>query len=807
MDKPVLKYTHEDFEIVVRTDNVDNAWERFQGRINYRNDWTEETSHVKSYCSYSASEGCTIELYDYCSKNLVPIEKDVLYWPVVYETNKYHISILFKDIDEGTTPKARHIKKEVEDFFFYDFGRLSGEVNFLNEPGLFKMGIEYVKGGRKKESWFTFDVVSPKLDVKEDYKSILRSVNAEFEGLIFRYFSLTMQQLAEGRRQPIEVWMQVFEDVVANYLKSVDRIIKNPHSKVRTLEVFDHADRIKRWTPAMEEVYKEKEAENRLEEYYFRYEIYDNTVNSLENRFVKHTLKQISKKLDGVFSMVLDRNITEISKSHREHWLEYQRKIKKYLKHPFFQSVGKFEGLRQESLVLQSRMGYQQVYKDWLKLRKGIDFYKGLTNVGTLQIWEIYELWCFIKVKQMVLRALRLKQDSPLITEPNGSLISYQKSASTDKFVDYRACIKYPTIEETDNPEMNSNDMAFAVMLNQHAGESISIHYQHTFSRIKEDDLNIRSLTTEQRPDIILNIKKPDGEILTYLYDAKYRVWGDRKLDRTKDWYEQDQDMIQDLKGADYPPADAINQMHRYRDAIYYGMTNSEKPKSKEVIGGYILFPGRGDETSIANRFYTKSIEQVNIGAFTLLPSGKEATTDTDPDGPQLYSHLVDILLKRTSYVEHVDTAIPQRGLYYLPDDDGVSIIVGCYKNENHHEWIKNNLKYNMRLDKGREGSVKLNGGFTHATYLVLYSFTDQKQIEVYHLTGEYNVLIKSEMIELGYPDPAGEKYLVVDLDTNVDKRLESFNWDISSPLFKTAVGTPVLMKYINLFPPEESFL
>ena len=140
-------------------------------------------------------------------------------------------------------------------------------MNFLNEPGLFKMGIEYVKGGRKKESWFTFDVVSPKLDVKEDYKSILRSVNAEFEGLIFRYFSLTMQQLAEGRRQPIEVWMQVFEDVVANYLKSVDRIIKNPHSKVRTLEVFDHADRIKRWTPAMEEVYKEKEAENRLEEY------------------------------------------------------------------------------------------------------------------------------------------------------------------------------------------------------------------------------------------------------------------------------------------------------------------------------------------------------------------------------------------------------------------------------------------------------------------------------------------------------------------------------------------------------------
>ena len=43
----------------------------------------------------------------------------------------------------------------------------------------------------------------------------------------------------------------------------------------------------------------------------------------------------------------------------------------------------------------------------------------------------------------------------------------------------------------------------------------------------------------------------------------------------------------------DYPPTDAINQMHRYRDAIYYSKEH-EPYRSKEVIGGYILFPGRG---------------------------------------------------------------------------------------------------------------------------------------------------------------------------------------------------------------------
>jgi len=803
MDKPVLKYIHSDFEVVVRTDDIDSSWSRFQGRINYRNDWTNVTTRTKSYCSYNACDDCTIELYDYASKELVPVAKGELKWPVVFETNKYHISIKFNEIDERTIPKARHIKKEVEDFFFYDFDRLSGEVNFLNEPGLFRMGIEYQKAGVTKQAWFSFDVVSPKLDVKEDYKSILRDVNAEFEGLIFRYSSLTMQQLAQGHRQPIEVWMEVFEGVVNNYLRNVDRMIKNPHSKSKTQELFAHADRIKRWTPSMEETFKEKECEGKLDEHYFRYEVYNRTVNSLENRFVKYTLSQIAKKLETVFSDVLNRNLTDISSSHRDNWILYQRKIQKYLKHPFFQAVGKFEGLNHESLVLQSRMGYQQVYKDWLKLKRGIDFYHGATNVGTLQIWEIYELWCFIKVKQMVLRILRLDSSSPLVTEPHGSLIQYQKSSSKDKSIDYRVRIEVPTIEDTINPDANRIDQDFAKDLKDHAGEIIYIHYQHTFSRVAKDDFNILSVTTEQRPDIIINIEKPSGDMLTYLYDAKYRVWSDKNLDHPDDWYEKDPEMTSDLKGADYPPADAINQMHRYRDAIYYEMDSDHRPKNKEVIGGYILFPGRGDDDTIASRFYSKSIEQVNIGAFPLLPCGKEGTFDTDPEGPQLHAHLIDILLKRKSYIEHVDTSIPQRGMYYMPEDDGISIIVGCYKNELHHNWIKENGKYNMRLDKERQGSIKLNGGYTHATYLVLYLYGHPESVEVYHLTGEYDVYTKSELTNLGYPEPSGEKYLVVDIDNDVDPRLDNYTWQLSSPIFKTDSGAPVVIKYLNLFPPD----
>ena len=684
MDCPVLKYDHRDFEVIIQTDEIQSTWERFQGRINYRNDWTEETSKAREYCAYDVSQGCTIMLYDYAARDLLEVEAKKEYWPVIYETNKYHIIIKFKDgvLAKDTKPRVKHIRSDIEKSFYFNYNQLSGEVSFLNEPGLFRLGFEYQdKDGKLQEGWFSFHVVSPKLDVKRDYHSILHAVNAEFEGLIFRYCSLTMQQLREGHHRPLEVWMQVFESVVSNYLKNVDRIIKNPHSKVRTQVLHAHADRIKRWTPAMEEEYAEKKAAEKLDEHYFRYSVYDKTVNSMENRFVKYTLQQIGKQLENVFSTVLNRPLTEISQSYIDRWKKYQSTIQKYLKHPFFDAVGKFEGMRQESLVLQGRMGYQQVYKNWLKLGKGIDFYQGTTNIGTLQIWEIYELWCFIKVKQMILRILQLDPQSPLITEPHGSLVHYQRSLSGNKSADYRVVIQYPTIDDT--LVANEEDAAFAEQLTKHQGDVISIHYQHTFSRVREDDFDVRTMTTEQRPDIIVNIKKANGEVLTYLYDAKYRVWSDSNLDKTEDWYERDNEATELLQGADYPPADAINQMHRYRDAIYYGLSDAERPKSKEVIGGYVLFPGRGDQESIENRFYSKSIQQVNIGAFPLLPIGKEST-DTDPEGPQLYAHLKEILLEKETMYHHIGDAVPQRGLHYTTETIDIqpkNIFTGLVRN------------------------------------------------------------------------------------------------------------------------------
>lgn len=704
MQTEVLRYIHadRDYEVIVRTQDISYSWERFKGRINYAHRSNPEIDAPKEYCRYTSKDECDLRLYNPETKETEEFQRSNSWdklWPVVFETCKYQIRIVFRGADEGSQPEIRHVRKDVEDSFFYDEELeghedkyLTGELDFLNEPGLFKLDFAYQKNGIRKECFITFDVVSPKLDTKNDYKSLLREVNEEYENVIYRYLSVTLQQFSRGRLNTDATWMAAFQSVVVDYVKNIKRVIQNPHSQIVNVRTSRKAEQIKFWTPAMEERYGEVEKEGKLEEYYFGYDEVHSTNDTLENRFVKYTLQSIGKKLSSIISTVLNASQQELSDRHRQMWKDYQDSLKKLSKNPFFKSVGRFDGLKQESLVLQSRAGYQQIYKDWLKLKRGIDLYNGAANIGTLQIWEIYELWCFIKMKKLVAAVMGIDQNKPeheqLITEPKGTLLNPFTNSSLEHIVEYN----YPEPEETDSDERKSQ-------LNANKGNVVTLHYQHTFNRTSGSDeygMGINTATTEQRPDIVLNIRKESGEVvLTYLYDAKYRVINDKQLD--VDFEEQDikENELLGGIGGDYPPTDAINQMHRYRDAIYYSKEH-EPYRSKEIIGGYILFPGRGDDESIKSRYYSASIDSVNIGAFPLLPNSDRL----------LRLHLEQILMKLTSTDAHVSKSKPQRSLAYVTEEEKAGmmtddlVMVAYAGSEEKRQWTFDNQWYNIPLNE-----------------------------------------------------------------------------------------------------------
>ena len=775
MPTAVLRFKHPDYEVMVRTQDIAYSWERFKGRINYSRSENPMIDAPEAYCRYTSKDECELCLYSPITGKQTDEEAETRLgagkvwdrlWPVVFETCKYQVRLLFHGLDKDSVPEVRHVRKDIEESFFLDEaldGRedksLTGELDFLNEPGVFKLDFSYQKNGVRRESYVTFDVVSPKLDTKTDYKSLLREVNKEYENVIYRYLSITLQQFSRGRINTDATWMAAFQSVVEDYVKNVKRVIQNPHSQIVNYRTSRKAEQIKCWTPAMEERYGEVEKEGRQETHYFGYHEVRSTHDTMENRFVKYTLQRIGRRLSAVIATVLSSQQAELSARHRQMWTDYQHTLRKLQKHPFFKTVGRFEGMKQESLVLQSRQGYQQIYKDWLKLKRGIDLYNGAANIGTLQIWEIYELWCFIKMKKLVADAMGIDPQKPaheqLVTEPKGTLLNPFTNSSLEHIVAYR----YPQAEEQDTEERKRQ-------LAAHEGDVVTLHYQHTFNRTSGKDeygMGIHTATTEQRPDIVLNIRKASGEIvLTYLYDAKYRVINDKRLD--KDLEEQDIAEMADMPGGDYPPTDAINQMHRYRDAIYYSKEH-EPYRAKEIIGGYILFPGRGSDAYIKNRFYSASVDSVNIGAFPLLPNSDSL----------LRAHLDDILMKYTATDKHVAKAKPQRTLAYVTEEEKAGmmvddlVMVAVASSEEKRQWTFENLWYNVPLDKIADSP------WNQAKYLLLYVKGETSAGYLCKIVrSRHDVWTKEKLVQEGYPGtPSHAAYFMIRIRKLGDKDSE----------------------------------
>ena len=635
----VLQFNSADgrVEIMMSTANISTPWQRFLGRVK---------DNARTYCDYSSTIEGLLKLVnpdnDFSFETIDGETNSTDWkqkWPVVYETCRYNTTIRLNGIE--SKPRIEHQNKEITDRFdSIQIGEhdwlITGELDFLNEPGVFDLAFRYNPlGASERTDHFKFRVVSPKLDAKHDYQAILELVKKEYNDLVFKYLTKTFQNFGRDNRKDdnLLVWYSIFKEIIVGYLKAINFIIHKPHLQTRREVRYSRADRIKRWTPQMSERFAEVEANKRLDETLFRHEIAETTANTRENRFVKFTLERIGSKLGDIIEKVAKLYPGKISKQEIDNLQEQRLTLKKITRNALFRNLHG-EPLRNESMVLQKRTGYAQIYRYWLMLQSGIKLLEGTTSIGVRQIWEIYELWCFLKIKQLVCEVLDIDTNN---IEQYNALVDERKSSMFDPFAEGE--LEHQIVFT--NPERIGED-------------EIELLYQHTYNRFSGE---IHTATTDNRPDIVLNIKKPDGFMLTYLFDAKYRVFDDDRLNA--EGVEDEQRL---LGAADYPPSDAINQMHRYRDAIYYGLKKEQQQQhtAKEIIGGYILFPGRGDDAAIKERYFYKSIETVNIGAFPLLPDSQHP----EQEAALLKEFLHRIILDNSTY-EQLKGSIPQRGLYY----------------------------------------------------------------------------------------------------------------------------------------------
>ena len=622
----LLQYKYKDaYTFQVSSTDIETSWRKFKVRA--------RQLLPEHYCSYGMHEEGVLKVWNADTHRLEEVEKTE--WssarPVFFEDHKYTLSLTFFDAQEE--PHIIHPNKEVEQMFncvHLASGEylINSNIDFLNQPGHFALEFAYKNiVGKHIRHKVEFDVLSPKLDTKHDLDIIIQQIRQEYGDLVFRYLTLTFQQFEMGREANNElIWLSVFKQIVDNYIQAVQFILHQPHNKVQELEEYRRAERIKEWNPMIAErfVNDRLNDEQKALHTYYRTQRVESTLDTRENRFVKYTLERITERLS-----LLVKRLSEGTSENEIQLLKDKQSELEVLKHnSFFRGIGLFDGFRQQSMVLQQRSGYSQVYRYWIMLQNGLDLIQGDTSVGVQPIWKLYELWCFLKVKRLVCKVLGI---DPHNKEHIQKYIHEDTHNAFDLF---------------DGGSLSGN----ITYVNPQNEDLVEIGYQYSFNRKSRED-DMRSATTEQKPDIVMHIHKHERDItLTYLYDAKYRVRGDGD--------EQVSTVV------DEPVAETLDAMHHYRDAIYYGK-KGEQRFSKEIIGGYILFPGRMDERKMLEDiqngsanvpYYLKSIEEVNIGAYPLLPSEDSSIL--------LEDHLHRVLLEET-VIEQLKDSVPQRGLYY----------------------------------------------------------------------------------------------------------------------------------------------
>ncbi|MBR2261965.1 MAG: restriction endonuclease [Paludibacteraceae bacterium] len=114
--------------------------------------------------------------------------------------------------------------------------------------------------------------------------------------------------------------------------------------------------------------------------------------------------------------------------------------------------------------------------------------------------------------------------------------------------------------------------------------------------------------------------------------------------------------------------------------------------------------------------------------------------------------------------------------------------LLGCYKSEEHKQWIHDRKLYNVRLDKERKGSIDMKEIVGGARFLILYDCQKPHTYEFWRLGATQFYYTKEDLEKLFYPQPDGDFYFVYELIEEFDSKIlgieSSFSKD-GSPIYK----------------------
>lgn len=525
--------------------------------------------------------------------------------PILFENLSYEFEF---QLVGCTHAYVRHRSRVVSEAFRFDKSTLRGTLNFGNAIGWFNLEVVVVAEDEIEQSYaLALEVHPTKLDLTTDLAEMLGRIDGTYPLWRFSYARMTEQSMNRARK-PFErlplIWLEQFKSLRAELERSVKLVCNTPHSRLqesgrrRRLEQL-HGKLSSRQEEKVAQALAAGERSQRFTVVTRRL-----SVDTPENRFVLAVMEYCDREL-GRFqrsvSTANDRNEHRTASDYAVAEIEeWRRSIQSLRANRLWSEVGSYSGTHRESLVLQDRAGYSGVYRVWLQLRMYLDVLGRHASISMKAVSELYEIWCFLEIlKQLQNLGFILDNVAP----PRIDVIGLE------------AALK--------------DGMGAAFQMHRGSRESgdlvvLRLAHEPLFGARNRNRPGTRvvSWLNAQRPDIVLEATFPDEQRLFWVFDAKYRIRRNDdqpKVDDTDDIADDDV-----LPSGDMAPADAINQMHRYRDAIIRAVADEQAyPQlSRPVVGAFCLYPGWYPDVVQNTQYnpYQDAIEAVGIGAFPTLP-------------------------------------------------------------------------------------------------------------------------------------------------------------------------------------------
>ena len=717
MNYPVLELKTDNFTLKVYAQNLQSRYRLAKSRI----DGFPNCTNYHYSSSYNLNKNEIIHLklkaneYKGTFRDLPPIFFDNLEYLIDIESDTK-----LEDVSISLN------KKSISNNFIFRKSLITGSINFGNYIGRSYITLSYNVEDEHYRDRFEFSVLSAKLDIEKDFLRMLEDINREYETLIFDFLKETYMGFSGGTGDNnFLIWWHLFEHVYQRMMLSVRKILSKPHSRLVSEIRYQKADKVKKFSKMQEEKFIEHKSDIN---YQYRIKSKRNTIDTTENRFLKYALNNIYMKFRNIFEIINQDYDDIIATDYKSDLLCIGKELLALRNRIFFRRIGSFQGFHQVSKVIQQSSGYNDFYCYWKFLQKAIDLVAGKAAFSLKEISELYEIWCFLELKQIIEKY------------PDVEKVSYQfhdlEKLKGNKLVANFRSGKKAKIEFRINKK-----------------DSLLLYHEYEYNNTDGKD-SYRSFTVNQKPDITMRLIKndlKDNTELTYLFDAKYRIgngYGDN---------------------LDIPPNDAINQMHRYRDAIYYSIP-FEQRKYKEIIGGYILFPGRGVRSDIIDSAYYKAIDKVNIGAIPLLPTLKAT------EGNRVIDTFIEKLLDFNT-LKHLGRITSQRGLKY--EDVNDPVVIGKYKNRFQRDYLLTEKRPVYHIPIAR---MKNKLDVINSKWFAL--FESGVGIKYYYPIKRYKIMHRYEIFEPGNTlhKDSSELYIVLFLGKKIELDNMIHVTDIKAP-------------------------